>query len=177
MPAPKASDADPEETREWLEALEAVVKRLGKARGVFLLKQLEEQARQLDILTHALPYSSYRNTIALEQQAVHPGDVDLEERITAILRWNALAMVVRANEAYGELGGHVASYASAAEIFEIGFNHFFRADARAHDGSGEVGTAAAERGGDAILGGRDEAAHHHDLILRQRRPQRGEAKD
>ena len=134
MPAPKASDADPEETREWLEALEAVVKRLGKARGVFLLQQLEEQARQLDILTHALPYSSYRNTIALEQQAVHPGDVDLEERITAILRWNALAMVVRANEAYGELGGHVASYASAAEIFEIGFNHFFRADANGHDG-------------------------------------------
>src|ERR1039458_2571079 len=186
MPAPKASDADPEETREWLEALEAVVKRLGKARGVFLLKQLEEQAPereilkqtlQLDILMHALPYSSYRNTIALEQQAVHPGDVDLEERITAILRWNALAMVVRANEAYGELGGHVASYASAAEIFEIGFNHFFRADARAHDGSGEVGTAAAERGGDAILGGRDEAAHHYDLVLRERGHDGGEAKD
>jgi len=131
--APKSPDADPEETREWLDALAAVVKRLGKARGVFLLKQLEEQARQLDILTHALPYSSYRNTIALEQQAVHPGDVALEERITAILRWNALAMVVRANQAYGELGGHVASYASAAEIFEIGFNHFFRADANGHD--------------------------------------------
>jgi pyruvate dehydrogenase E1 component len=133
-PAEKTSDADPEETREWLEALEAVVKRHGKARGVYLLSQLEEQARQLDILTHAVPYSSYRNTIALEQQAVHPGDVALEERITAILRWNALAMVVRANEAYGELGGHVASYASAAEIFEVGFNHFFRANAHGHDG-------------------------------------------
>jgi pyruvate dehydrogenase E1 component len=133
-PAQKTVDADPEETREWLEALEAVVKRHGKARGVFLLSQLEEQARQLDILTHALPYSSYRNTIALDQQAVHPGDVALEERITAILRWNALAMVVRANQAYGELGGHVASYASAAEIFEIGFNHFFRADSEGHNG-------------------------------------------
>jgi pyruvate dehydrogenase E1 component len=131
---PKPSDTDPEETREWLEALEAVVKRHGKARGVFLLSQLEEQARQLDILTHALPYSSYRNTIPLEQQAVHPGDVALEERITAILRWNALAMVVRANKAYGELGGHVASYASAAEIFEVGFNHFFRADGPERDG-------------------------------------------
>src|SRR6202167_4172249 len=129
----KPSDTDPEETREWLEALEAVVSRSGKERGVFLLKQLEEQARELDILTHALPYSSYRNTIALEQQAAHPGDVAMEERITAILRWNALAMVVRANQAYGELGGHVASYASAAEIFEVGFNHFFRA---AHDGAG-----------------------------------------
>ncbi len=136
MPAPvqKTTDADPEETREWLEALEAVVKRHGKARGVYLLSQLEEQARQLDILTHAVPYSSYRNTIALDQQAVHPGDVAMEERITAILRWNALAMVVRANQAYGELGGHVASYASAAEIFEIGFNHFFRADSEGHNG-------------------------------------------
>ncbi len=128
------ADADPEETREWLQALEAVVQRSGKARGVFLLKQLEDQARQLDILTHTLPYSSYRNTISLEQQAVHPGDVALEERITSILRWNALAMVVRANEAYGELGGHVASYASAAEIFEVGFNHFFRADGNGRDG-------------------------------------------
>jgi pyruvate dehydrogenase E1 component len=134
VPAQKTTDADPEETREWLDALEAMVKRHGKARGVFLLSQLEEQARQLDILTHAVPYSSYRNTIALDQQAVHPGDVGLEERITAILRWNALAMVVRANQAYGELGGHVASYASAAEIFEIGFNHFFRADNEGHNG-------------------------------------------
>ncbi|HEY5019431.1 MAG TPA: hypothetical protein VII17_00295, partial [Steroidobacteraceae bacterium] len=73
-----SADADPEETREWLQALEAVVQRSGKARGVFLLTQLQEQARQLDILTHALPYSSYRNTISLEQQAVHPGDVALE---------------------------------------------------------------------------------------------------
>jgi pyruvate dehydrogenase E1 component len=134
MSAPDAADADPGETREWLQALEAVVSTSGKQRGVFLLKQLEEQARELDILTHALPYSSYRNTIALEQQAVHPGDVAMEERITAILRWNALAMVVRANQAYGELGGHVASYASAAEIFEVGFNHFFRADTGGHDG-------------------------------------------
>ena len=131
MHAPRTADADPEETREWLDALEAVVRRYGKARGIYLLSQLEEQARQLDILTHALPYSSYRNTISLEQQAIHPGDVALEERITAIMRWNALAMVVRANQAYGELGGHIASYASAAEIFEVGFNHFFRAAATA----------------------------------------------
>src|SRR6202046_5543234 len=133
-PAQKTTDADPEETREWLDALEAVVKRHGKARGVFLLSQLGEQARQLDILDHAVPYASYRNTIPLDQQAVHPGDVAMEERITAILRWNALAMVVRANQAYGELGGHVASYASAAEIFEIGFNHFFRAGGDCADG-------------------------------------------
>ena len=84
------------------------------------------------------PYSAYQNTIPLEQQGAYPGDLALEERITAIMRWNALAMVVRANQAYGELGGHIASYASAAEIFEIGFNHFFRA-------------ATKRRGGDLVF--------------------------
>src|SRR5208282_4812143 len=72
------------------------------------------------------PYSAYRNTIPLEKQGHYPGDLALEERLTSIIRWNALAMVARANRAYGELGGHIASYASAAEIFETGFNHFFR---------------------------------------------------
>ena len=81
-------------------------------------------------MAHVPPYSAYRNTIPLEQQGAYPGDLAIEERITAIMRWNALAMVVRANQAYGELGGHIASYASAAEIFEVGFNHFFRAAAR-----------------------------------------------
>ena len=89
---------------------------------------LEEQAQQRGIVANVPPYSAYRNTIPLEQQAPYPGDLALEERITSIIRWNALAMVVRANVAYGELGGHIASYASAAEIFEVGFNHFFRAD-------------------------------------------------
>ena len=72
------------------------------------------------------PYSAYRNTIPVEQQGGYPGDLAMEERITSLIRWNALAMVVRANQAHGELGGHIASYASAAEIFEVGFNHFFR---------------------------------------------------
>src|SRR5205823_7236231 len=83
-------------------------------------------AQQLGIVPHVQPYSAYRNTIPVEQQGRYPGDLGLEERLTAIMRWNALAMVVRANQAYGELGGHIASYASAAEIFEVGFNHFFR---------------------------------------------------
>jgi pyruvate dehydrogenase E1 component len=120
-------DSDPQETREWLDAFRAVFSTVGEERAIFLLRQLEDQARALGTTHHPPPYSAYRNTISLEQQAVHPGDVSLEERITAILRWNALAMVVRANKAYGELGGHIASYTSAAEIFEIGFNHFFRA--------------------------------------------------
>ena len=120
-------DADPAETREWLDALDATVRAGGKERGLFLLKKLEEQAQHLGIVAHVPPYSAYQNTIPLEEQGAYPGDLGLEERITSIMRWNALAMVVRANQAYGELGGHIASYASAAEIFEVGFNHFFRA--------------------------------------------------
>ena len=119
-------DIDPEETAEWLEALRAAVATGGRERGLFLLTQLEQQAQQLGVVAHVMPYSAYQNTIPLGDQAVHPGDVALEERLTAIMRWNALAMVVRANKAYGELGGHVATYASAAEIFETGLQHFFR---------------------------------------------------
>ena len=128
------TDSDPIETREWVESLEAVVRSSGNERGLFLLQQLEEQAQQLGIVTHVQPYSAYRNTIPLESQGAYPGDLALEERITSIIRWNALAMVVRANQAYGELGGHIASYASAAEIFEAGFNHFFRAANDTHGG-------------------------------------------
>ena len=123
---PTPPDTDPEETREWLEALRAAVAVGGRERGLFLLTQLEQEAQQLGVVAHVMPYSAYQNTIPLAEQAVHPGDVLLEERLTAIMRWNALAMVVRANKAYGELGGHVATYASAAEIFETGLNHFFR---------------------------------------------------
>jgi pyruvate dehydrogenase E1 component len=123
---PTPPDTDPEETHEWLEALRAAVAAGGRERGLFLLTQLEQEAQQLGVVAHVMPYSAYQNTIPLAEQAVHPGDVELEERLTAIMRWNALAMVVRANKAYGELGGHVATYASAAEIFETGLNHFFR---------------------------------------------------
>src|SRR5256885_13381500 len=69
----------------------------------------------------------YVNSVAAQQQPVFPGDLAIEERLASIMRWNALAMVVRANQAYGELGGHIASYASAADLFETGFNHFFHA--------------------------------------------------
>ncbi|MCA0392525.1 MAG: alpha-ketoglutarate dehydrogenase [Proteobacteria bacterium] len=119
-------DADPVETHEWLMALEGLALHANAARAEYLLHRLDEHARTLGLRAARLPWSAYRNTIAPEAQAAHPGDVDMEERIIALIRWNALAMVVRANQAYGELGGHIASYASAAEIFETGFNHFFR---------------------------------------------------
>jgi pyruvate dehydrogenase E1 component len=121
------SDADPGETREWLDALSGTIAHAGKERAGFLLRSLSEHANALGLVDRRSSFSAYRNTISLEDQGRYPGDLAMEERITSIIRWNALAMVVRANKAYGELGGHVASYASAAEIFEIGFNHFFRA--------------------------------------------------
>ena len=124
----EAADTDPGETREWLESLEASVREAGSERGLFLLERLEERAQTLGIVPHVQPFSAYRNTIPLDAQPPYPGDITLEERLTAIMRWNALAMVVRANQAYGELGGHIASYASAAEIFELGFNHFFKGE-------------------------------------------------
>lgn len=106
----------------------------GPERGRYLLSQLRTQAQKFGILAQVSPYSAYQNTIAPQQQAVHPGDVALEERIAGIVRWNALAMVARANRAYGDLGGHIASYASVAEIFEIGFNHFFHGPQRGNGG-------------------------------------------
>ncbi|MGH8231672.1 MAG: alpha-ketoglutarate dehydrogenase [Steroidobacteraceae bacterium] len=126
-------DSDPEETRDWIAAFDSVVRAEDATRALFLLRQLDEHAKEQGLLAAAMPFSAYRNTIPLERQGTYPGDLALEERLTAIMRWNALAMVVRANQAYGELGGHIASYASAAEIFEVGFHHFFRA---AHDGHG-----------------------------------------
>ncbi|WP_420325947.1 alpha-ketoglutarate dehydrogenase [Mameliella sp.] len=120
-------DPDPAETAEWIEALESLTHHDGPERAHFVMNAVLDRARRLGVTTRGVPYSAYRNTIPLARQPAYPGDLALEERITSIIRWNALAMVVRANRAYGELGGHIASYASAAEIFEVGFNHFFRA--------------------------------------------------
>ena len=132
--AVESVDNDPAETREWIESLDAVIQGQDGARGLFLLRRLEEHAKAHGLLAAVTPYSAYRNTIPVDRQGVYPGDLQLEERLTAIMRWNALAMVVRANKAYGELGGHIASYASAAEIFEVGFNHFFEAARDGHGG-------------------------------------------
>lgn len=125
-------DPDPGETAEWLDALDSTLRHCGPARARFLLEQLEAHARELGLERGAQAYSAYRNTLSVEQQGAYPGDLEIEERITRLLRWNALAMVVRANHAYGDLGGHIASYASAAEIFEVGFQHFFKGGDRQH---------------------------------------------
>src|SRR6185369_10243296 len=102
----------------------------GTTRAKQILRALSERSRmrRIDWAPEQLA-TPYVNTIDVEAQLVFPGDLAMEERLGALIRWNALAMVVRANKAYGELGGHIASYASAADLFEVGFNHFFRASA------------------------------------------------
>jgi pyruvate dehydrogenase E1 component len=121
-------DADPVETREWLEAFDVLVETEGRERATFLLRKLLDHARARRVPLPPVLNTPYKNSIALAQQPQFPGNLELESRISAIVRWNALAMVVRANRAYPELGGHIASYASAADLFEVGFNHFFRGD-------------------------------------------------
>src|SRR5438552_12460464 len=119
-------DADPAETREWLDAFDALVQSEGRERATFLLRKLLEQARARRVPLPPVLNTPYKNSVALADQPQFPGNLELESRIASIVRWNALAMVVRANRAPPELGGHIASYASAADLFEVGFNHFFR---------------------------------------------------
>ncbi|HEY8250877.1 MAG TPA: alpha-ketoglutarate dehydrogenase [Burkholderiales bacterium] len=121
-------DADPAETREWLDAFDALVETEGRERATFLLRKLLDHARARRVPLPPVLNTPYKNSIALAHQPQFPGNLELESRISAIVRWNALAMVVRANRAHPELGGHIASYASAADLFEVGFNHFFRID-------------------------------------------------
>jgi pyruvate dehydrogenase E1 component len=122
------ADADPVETREWLDAFDALVEAEGRERATFLLRKLLDHARARRVPLPPVLNTPYKNSIALADQPPFPGNLELEQRISSIVRWNALAMVVRANRAHPELGGHIASYASAADLFEVGFNHFFRSD-------------------------------------------------
>jgi len=127
-------DVDPEETTEWLDALEALIDAEGIGRAHFLLENLIARARSRGTF---LPYNAntpYLNTIPVEQQPRYPGDREIERRINSIIRWNALAMVVRANKESSELGGHIASFQSAATLFDVGFSHFWRAPSPEHGG-------------------------------------------
>jgi len=124
---PHDPDSDPLETREWIEALDALIEAEGPERATFLLRRMLQHARTRRVPLPQVLATPYVNTIPLAEQPPYQGNLDIEARISALVRWNALAMVVRANRASGELGGHIASYASAADLFEVGFNHFFHA--------------------------------------------------
>ncbi|MDZ4080658.1 alpha-ketoglutarate dehydrogenase [Hydrocarboniphaga sp.] len=121
------ADADPTETREWLDAIDAIVRTQGKERAQFLFDRLADHVVGRGVQSKRARVTPYRNSIAVEHEGPYPGDLKIEERLMAAIRWNALAMVVRANKASAELGGHIASYASAADLFEVGFHHFFKA--------------------------------------------------
>ena len=121
------ADRDPVETREWLEAFESLVREEGPERATFILRKLLDEARARRVKLPPVFNTPYSNTISLAEQPQYPGNLEIEHRLMALVRCNALAMVVRANREHPELGGHVASYASAADLFEVGYNHFFRA--------------------------------------------------
>ncbi|MCL2871430.1 MAG: pyruvate dehydrogenase (acetyl-transferring), homodimeric type [Betaproteobacteria bacterium] len=126
-------DYDPQETQEWLAALEGVLQHAGPIRAHFLIEQLIEKARLEGV---NLPFSAnteYINTIPLDQQAPIPGDQEIEHRIRSYVRWNAAVMVLRANK-NSNVGGHIASFASAATLYEVGYNHFWHGDGDAHNG-------------------------------------------
>ncbi|MET0066268.1 MAG: pyruvate dehydrogenase (acetyl-transferring), homodimeric type [Candidatus Thiodiazotropha sp.] len=131
---PSRPDIDPIETQEWLDALEAVLENEGVERAHFLIERLVDKARRSG--AH-LPFSAntaYLNTIPVTKQKRFPGDRAMERRIRSFIRWNAMAMVVQANRISTELGGHISSFASSATLFDVGFNHFFRAPTPERDG-------------------------------------------
>jgi len=127
-------DIDPTETREWLDALEGVIEVEGPERARYLLERVLDSARRKGA---PAPYSAntpYLNTIPPEREDRHPGDRAIEHRIRSFIRWNALAIVLRANKHSSELGGHIASFQSAATLYDVGFMHFWHAPSANHGG-------------------------------------------
>jgi len=126
-------DADPQETREWLDALAGVLAAEGPDRAHFLIEQLIDEARQSGAYLPFSANTAYINTIPTEAQVRIPGDQEIEHRIRSFVRWNAMAMVLRANK-HTNVGGHIASFASAATLYDVGFNHFWHAPSEGHGG-------------------------------------------
>ena len=127
-------DIDPVETQEWLESIDSVLGQHGPERAHFLLNHMIDYARRSGAYLPYTPNTAYLNTISTVRQPEYPGDRSLERRIEAYIRWNAMAMVVQANRKSTEYGGHISSYASCATLYEVGFNHFWRAENDKHGG-------------------------------------------
>jgi pyruvate dehydrogenase E1 component len=133
---PVGNDLDPAETAEWLQSLQYVLEAKGPERVKFLLSVLDEVASRQGVELPFAINTPYVNTISAEQQPVYPGNREIERRIKSIIRWNAMAMVSRANHNDSSLGGHISTYASAATLYEVAFNHFFRG--KGEDYSGDI---------------------------------------
>ncbi len=127
-------DIDPAETQDWIDSYDQLVEQSGRGRARFITYKLLKRARQLQLGLPPLTQTRYINTISPEQEPYFPGDEALERRIRRLVRWNAVAMVLRANNSSPGIGGHLATYASAASLYEVGFNHFFRGK---DDGAGD----------------------------------------
>src|SRR5665213_3591894 len=125
---------DAQEVQEWLESFDQVVRDEGQESAITLLDRLHDRAQSLGVTVPFTANTPYVNTIPAHQQPVFPGDQDIERRIKSLVRWNALAMVVRANRVDHSIGGHISTYASAATLYEVGFNHFFRARSEEFEG-------------------------------------------
>jgi len=129
------SDVDPQETREWIESLESVLNHSGKDRARYLMRRMLDAARSSGTAPIGRQVTDFVNTIPASEEPSFPGDEHMEKRIRRLIRWNAVAMVQRANMRFAGLGGHLSTYASAASLYEVGFNHFFRG--RQHSGGGD----------------------------------------
>ncbi|QGL96719.1 MULTISPECIES: pyruvate dehydrogenase (acetyl-transferring), homodimeric type [Stenotrophomonas] len=132
-PTPIPFDTDPLETREWRESLEAVMQAGGRPRAHYLIDQLSELDTQQHGDLHARAWTAYVNTIPPERQSAYPGDLAIERRLNAMIRWNAMVMVLRAGK-HSNVGGHIATYQSAAVLYDVGFDHFFRGRTDTFDG-------------------------------------------
>ncbi len=119
-------DVDPAETQDWIESMDEVVRREGPARAQFLLGRLVRWGKLNRVVLPFAANTPYVNTIPVEKQVAYPGDRVMARRIKSLIRWNAMAMVVRANRESGGIGGHISTYASSATLLEVGFNHFFK---------------------------------------------------
>jgi len=131
-----SADSDPQETAEWMEALQAVIEREGPERAHYLIENLVDLTRRSGGYLPYVATTAYINSIPPHLEARNPGNHAIERRIKSIIRWNAMAMVVRAGKRGGELGGHIASFASAATLYDVGFNHFFKG--KDHPGGGDL---------------------------------------
>ena len=127
-------DIDPLETRDWLESIDSVLRVHGAERAHFLLERMIDHARRSGAYLPYSPNTAYLNTVPVAHQPEYPGDRSLERRLEAYIRWNAMAMVVAANRKSSEYGGHISTYASSATLYEVGFNHFWRAPSEDHGG-------------------------------------------
>ena len=133
-PGKQSSTSEEIETREWLDSLDYIIRNRGPERARILLDQLRVHAWQAGVPQPFSANTPYLNTIRPDQQPLYPGNGDIEQRIRSLVRWNALAMVVRANREESGIGGHISTYASAATLYEVGFNHFFRAKNKEQQG-------------------------------------------